>query len=659
MVEISEKKTVYKNTENNNETICTDNTTKSNLSVMNVTIDQDYLPVPSSSENTILEPGQINNKEGRPRRGRKRKYPQQNRKEKRAKLNHGKEYINYKGLTVPSKSFVNGYNCSCKKKCTEKVTEIERKTVFENYWAAGSYEARCALLQSFCKELEKSRNKSNKRTFTRKYYLKGVSVCKAAFLKTLSISQKPLDIALAKHRQQKPLLDKRGCTGGHNKITEAKSQEVINFIKSLPKYKSHYCREKTNSKYLAPNLNLNFIYELYKEKYPEGVSKSTFKNIFYKKFNLRFKKPQKDTCNKCDIFNVQKKNLTGPELEKVENEHRVHLDKAKSLRQQMKKDMKVATIDNTIETLTFDLEKTNCLPRLPTNIIYYKRQLNLYNFGIHQASNNQGYFNIWLEHEGGRGTQEVGCCLKKFILNNLRNTTKELILWADSCGGQNKSIKLVLMLLHLLLNHDKLEKITMRFLQPGHTFLPNDSEFGDLECALKTHNRLYTVDDYINVMKSCRRKNKFVINKFCSEDFQSVEPLLQAITNRKKDINKEKVYWQKTFQIEMKKCEPNKLYFKSDVTSEEVQTVDIAKIGRRRQVSFKDIELPPLYPRGRTLSVAKIKDLKDMLSLIPNDAKKFYGFLKVTRSSEFDDDVDGFGEIIDFDVLQFENETEE
>ncbi|CAG9791311.1 unnamed protein product [Diatraea saccharalis] len=171
MVEVFEKKTVYKNSENNNETISTDNNTKSNLSVMNVTIDQYYLPVPSSSENTIIEPGQINNKEGRPRRGRKRKYPQQNRKEKRAKLNH--------------------------------------------------------------------------------------------------------DIALAKHRQQKPLLDKRGCTG-HNKITEAKSQE--------------------------------------------------------------------------------KKNLTGPELEKVENEHRFHLDKAKSLRQQMKKDMKVATIDNTIETLTFDLE---------------------------------------------------------------------------------------------------------------------------------------------------------------------------------------------------------------------------------------------------------------------------------------------------------------
>lgn len=60
--------------------------------------------------------------------------------------------------------------------------------------------------------------------------------------------------------------------------------------------------------------------------------------------------------------------------------------------------MKKATESDTFQTLTFDLEKTNSLHRLPTNIIYYNRKLNLYNLGINQASNNHGYFNIWLEH---------------------------------------------------------------------------------------------------------------------------------------------------------------------------------------------------------------------------------------------------------------------
>ena len=55
---------------------------------------------------------------------------------------------------------------------------------------------------------------------------------------------------------------------------------------------------------------------------------------------------------------------------------------------------------------------------------------------------------------------------------------------------------MILILQHILQNHPTLESITLRFLQPGHTFLPNDSEFGDVEYALKTHSRLYTDKDY-------------------------------------------------------------------------------------------------------------------------------------------------------------------
>ncbi|KAL4703022.1 hypothetical protein ACJJTC_019240 [Scirpophaga incertulas] len=68
---------------------------------------------------------------------------------------------------------------------------------------------------------------------------------------------------------------------------------------------------------------------------------------------------------------------------------------------------------------------------------------------------------------------------------------------------------MVLMLLHILHSHAKLQKITMRFLQPGHTYLPNDSEFGDVECALKSNFRLYTPDDYIAVMENCRHAKAF------------------------------------------------------------------------------------------------------------------------------------------------------
>ena len=120
------------------------------------------------------------------------------------------------------------------------------------------------------------------------------------------------------------------------------------------------------------------------------------------------------------------------------------------------------------------------------------------------------------------------------------------------------------MLLHILLNHDNLNTITIRFLQPGHTFLPNDSEFGVVECKLKYNNRLYTDLDYTRVMQDCRRKNKFTVKRMNKTDFFSVEPLLKLITNRKVDLEKNKVSWLNTFEISLKKDTPNILYMKSE-----------------------------------------------------------------------------------------------
>lgn len=47
-----------------------------------------------------------------------------------------------------------------------------------------------------------------------------------------------------------------------------------------------------------------------------------------------------------------------------------------------KEDMKNAEKDPDLETFCFNLEKTLPLPRIPTNIVYYKRQLCIYNLDI-------------------------------------------------------------------------------------------------------------------------------------------------------------------------------------------------------------------------------------------------------------------------------------
>lgn len=300
------------------------------------------------------------------------------------------------------------------------------------------------------------------RLVSRIYTISGKRVCKNAYLKTLQINESRIKLALDKQVNSDTFADGRGTlSGGRFAISPEKFKQIQSHIESFPRYISHYCRQQTESKFLSSNLNLAKIFKLYEESHKFPVSFSAYKKIFYENYNLRFKRPHKDTCLRCDIFFEKKKRATGETIREIEDAHMAHLDKAKQLRDQMNKDLELAQTDEELEVLTFDLQKTHPLPNIPTNIAYYSRQLNLFNLGIHVGSKKQGIFNVWQENEGSRGTQEVGSCLKKQI-EKIKAPVKKLILWSDACGGQNRSIKLILMLIHLLQNHSYLETIRVR-----------------------------------------------------------------------------------------------------------------------------------------------------------------------------------------------------
>lgn len=89
-----------------------------------------------------------------------------------------------------------------------------------------------------------------------------------------------------------------------------------------------------------------------------------------------------------------------------------------------KENMTNAEKDPDLETFCFDLEKTLPLPRIPTNIVYYKRQLCIYNLGIHSGKDNKGHCYVWVEGEAGRGSQEVGSCLVKHFKENVHSAKK-------------------------------------------------------------------------------------------------------------------------------------------------------------------------------------------------------------------------------------------
>lgn len=399
--------------------------------------------------------------QGRPRKGRKRKIENQSRADVKRLRNTNQPYVNNEDVVVEGKVFDDSFVCSCLKQCTETIGIEQRRRFFKQFWSMGTFPGRCGIIVGCVSQDAKKSLCVSRRNVTREYTIYGKSVCKKAFLKTLRIDAGRVELALRKQCTDE-YADERGkSSGGQNSMTFEQRQGVIAHIESFPKYVSHYCRKVTNAKFLSADLTMVKMYELYKEDHEDAIGFSSYKRIFYDNFNLRFKCPKKDTCQRCDKFVVQKSQARGETLLQLQQAHNKHLDKAGSLEDQMNEDLLRAKTVPECETLTFDLQKTHPLPKLSTNVAYYKRQLNLYNFGIHVGSTGKGFFNVWQENEASKGTQEVGSCLKKYI-DSIKAPVKKLILWSDACGGQNRSIKLVLILTHILQNHSSLESISIR-----------------------------------------------------------------------------------------------------------------------------------------------------------------------------------------------------
>lgn len=597
---------------------------------------------------------------GRPGKGRKRKFLGQSRAEGKTRRNSNKTSIDYKGRKKDSKVFIE-FDCQCKLQCPKFLSLEIRKSEFEKYWSLKSYNCQNNYIAAAVGEVPKKRNygrNTERRNFSRSYKIADKIVCREMFIKTFGISPCRVNTALKKFHGRSPLVDQRGIKqGGKNKTAENKVEEVINQIKKIPTYISHYSRNKTDAKFLPPDVTISKMYEMYSKEFENPVSITKYKNIFYSNFNLRTKTLKKDTCNICDSLKMQIDNEKIDEKkQELTEKHRKHIKEAENAQHLRREDFKTAKERNEYECLTFDLEKTLPLPRIPTNIVFYKRQLWVYNAGVHSGSENRGYCYVWAEGTAGRGSQEVGSCLMKHINEkHVSSKVKHLILWSDSCGGQNRNIKLTLMLKSILHSSEHLTDITLKFLYTGHSFLPNDSDFSDIESALKHQQRMYLPSDYINVMKNCRKKQPLVVTEMSSKDFFGIANVEKNITNRKISVSGEKINWLTIRSIKITKDEPFILYIQQNSFDDPIQEVNIKKLTRGRrtttttQNSSKNIflNLVELWPQGKAIAEPKLANLREMYHLIPLDCLSFYQ--KLQGNDNIEEDTEGFNiENLDF-----------
>lgn len=242
--------------------------------------------------------------------------------------------------------------------------------------------------------------------------------------------------------------DRRGSFLGKSTDPEAISF-LKTFINKFPRYHSHYKPSKSNStEYLSSSLNIIKMYRLVcRAKKRNILSGWMFRHIFNTQFNLRFGRPKVDTCKTCDQIEIKKKSFDPKDHEKFEKEKQEHdalVQKYKSLFYEILTNAKEGR-DN-VEVLTFDLQRALEMPRLSTSVLYYKRQLWFYNLFIYDEKRRIGHMYVWPESIASRGAQEISACICRHLRERMPANTVELILWSDSCYGQNRNIKLALIL---------------------------------------------------------------------------------------------------------------------------------------------------------------------------------------------------------------------
>jgi hypothetical protein len=525
---------------------------------------------------------------------------------------------------------------------------IERQKVKENF-DKFNFQARVAFINASVHA------KTQKHC---SYFLFGKKICRDFFLKTLGISAQAVITSREKFNET-DTTDKRGKHGNHKMLSEEKRQAVIAHVRSFPAYCSHYNRESSSSLYLDPSLNISIMHRLFlvqwkatrNENSVDPEDKAPAYDFYHEVFTAlgyKFKPLKTDTCKLCDGLDMKISSANEPEksqLRKLLDDHHKLADRANK---EMTDDLNRAKIEKIVRCMVIDLQKVLILPKAPTNDLYYTRNFNCLNLNIHE--NNNGNFHTWTEIDGGRGAREVGSCILKHITGTWCDDTEEIILWGDSCGGQNRNFIVAVMLLHFLKTqpNSKLKKISFKFLVSGHSYNACDRDFAVFEKCIKKQQIISTPADYIDLMLKCKIKNPFKVTVMTSKDFLDPAALLGNVTKRDIDrTSKVQVSWIKSREFMLNIDQPFSIFLRYDFDGSFYE-LNYGKIKRARKVenivskNWNELKYKILYPKGKQITEAKKKDLIKVSQFLPPSGRAFIEEITQKEAANFMDDIDGY-----------------
>lgn len=525
---------------------------------------------------------------------------------------------------------------NCKKKCTTKITEVDREKLNEKFWSLNSKqqkEYQSMLIQHSPVKCKTSNNSS--RQFANKYSFilengSKISVCKTFFLTTLGYEKNndKLLMNLLANRDPVtlvPAADKRGTTRStENAVILHK--KISDHIDSHNPSISHYRRSHAPKRlYLSTEYSCQKMYDDFIANRNDHVcSYETYRKVLKEK-NISFVKLGHEECETCREFELHNPNHSKDNLSVADcndcKKWKVHIDYATEARELYKIQGKLAETNNDKAYFSADMQKVIMLPRLDSyKIALFTRRLVTFNESFVPIGSPNGHAKplavLWNESIAGRKQEQLVSTFHQFFIHC--RDYKKIVLWLDNCSAQNKSWDLITFFVYIV-NSGEIEadEIEIFYFEPGHTFMSCDSFHHSVELSMKKRKNIYDFKDFVDCVSEARaniivKKMEFYDfrdwRSYCSQSklnkLGDDRPYLNDVKYFSATKGKYSISYSKTYNVEDK------------------QDLDFLL---NRITKSKNIPVPKTHDDFRGVTQSKKKDIIDKLCpLMPKSRQKFW-----------------------------------
>lgn len=475
-----------------------------------------------------------------------------------------------------------------------------------------------ALVQFENVKRRRGQEEVSRRKYSIKYFLKvdmeRIRVCKRMFGGTLGLRE----TMLLNWIKESDSTDHGNDIGNRRsevrrvKFAE-KNSAISQFLQSLPKMESHYCRSSTKKMYLEPLWHSNAeLYKFFKQKYcvehkVEAGSIHTFMKLF-EEMNLSLYIPKKDLCDTCESYNT--KNLS-------QEEYDMHQKLKEEARQEKERDK--SCTDPSVKVYAMDLQSVLLCPKSTVSAMYYKTKLIVHNFTIYNLKSKEGFCFLWNESEGGLTANEFSSIISFFVEEEVRKsggTIREIIFFSDGCTGQNRNSTLSNAFVNLAAQHNI--AITQKYLLKGHTQMEVDSMHATIERQIRDRKINLPADYVYYCQKARSNPSPYNVQYITHSFFKKFDDIRFYTSIRPGRCVGDPVVTEIKALRYLPNCE---IQFK-------LRHTDLWRVLNQRfnkKVSFCKFEdLPPLYTERRKIKKEKYEHLQILKKGLLEDYHAFY-----------------------------------